>query len=304
MSTILIGGGSGLIGTRLSEMLQQKGHTVLHLSRHQDLNAKFPKYAWDLKKGTIDMEAVSKADYIFNLAGAGIADKRWTESRKKEIINSRTGSTLLIKKAVEQLNEKPKAIISASAIGYYGDRADELLTEDSLPGKTGFLSESTQAWESSLHKLATLSCRQVTIRIGVVLSTKGGALKPFILQNQFRLGTYFGNGKQYYSWIHIDDLCRIFIYAMENEQLSGTFNGVSPNPVSVYDFVKAVSQAMDQKAILMPAPSFAVRLLMGEMADVILSSTRVSSNKIESKGFTFNYPRLIPAIQQLLKERR
>ncbi|MFT5384489.1 MAG: hypothetical protein ACI8X3_002839 [Saprospiraceae bacterium] len=304
MSTILIGGGSGLIGTRLSEMLTKKGHKVLHLSRRQDLDAKFPKYAWDLKKGTIDLTAVSMADYIINLAGAGIADKRWTEARKKEIIESRTGSTFLIKKAVEQLKQTPKAIISASAIGFYGDRADELLKEDSKPGASGFLSESTQIWESAIHKLETLPCRQVTIRIGVVLSTKGGALKPFLLQNQFRLGTYFGNGQQYYSSIHIDDLCRIFIYAIENEQLSGVFNGVSPDPVTVYDFVKAVSAALNKKAFMIPAPSFAVRLLMGEMADVVLSSTRVCSKKIETQGFQFKYPTTVAAIRQLLKEKR
>ena len=304
MSTILIGGGSGLIGTRLSEMLDQKGHKVLHLSRTQNLSSKFPKYTWDLNNGTVDTEAVAKADYIINLAGAGIADKRWTKSRKNEIIASRTKSILLLKKAIEQSRSVPKAIISASAIGFYGNQGDELLDEDSTAGTSGFLAESTQIWETAIQELETLACRQVSIRIGIVLSSKGGALKPFLLQNQFRLGNYFGDGKQYYSWIHIDDLCRMFIYAIENEELQGVFNGVAPNPVSLYNLVKSVSEAMDKKVIMIPVPSFAVRLLMGEMGDVILSSTHASSAKIEAKGFQFNYPKLVPAIQQLLKEKR
>ncbi len=302
MATVLIGGGSGLIGQRLSELLLAKGYEVIHLSRKEDLNAPFPKYKWDLQAGIIDERALTKADYIINLAGAGIADKRWTESRKRLIVESRTQSTLLIKNALARLEKKPKALILASAIGFYGDRGREWVDEDSLPGKRGFLAESTQEWEASMHQSAALKIRQAIIRIGIVLSTKGGALKPFILQNQFRLGNYFGNGKQYYSWIHIDDLCKIFIYAMENESVEGIFNGVGPNPVSLYDFVKSLAKAMDKRAIMIPVPTFAIRLAMGEMADMVLSSTRVSAAKIESTGFQFEHPELVPALKNLLKE--
>lgn len=302
MATILIGGGSGMIGSRLSELLINKGHKVLHLSRTKDLNTDIPKYHWDLQTMEIDMEAVEQSDYIINLAGAGIADKRWSDQRKSLIINSRVNSTLLIKKAVEKLKKPPKALICASAIGFYGDRDDELLTEDSAPGKDGFLSESVQAWENASHQLKDVGSRLAIIRIGVVLSTKGGALEPFILQNKFRLGTYFGDGQQWYSWIHIDDLCRIFIQAIEEQNMEGTFNAVSPQPEKLYDFVKDIAEARDTKALMIPAPAFAMRLAMGEMADVVLSSAKVSSEKIEKTGFKFKYPGLVAAVRHLVSE--
>jgi len=150
--------------------------------------------------------------------------------------------------------------------------------------------------------MQSLKTRLVTIRIGIVLSTQGGALKPFLLQDKFRLGTYFGNGKQYYSWIHIDDLCGIFQYAVEQDQLNGIYNGVSPNPVPMYDLVKAIADAQDKKVFMIPAPSFAIKLAMGEMAEVVLSSTRVSSDKIEAQGYQFSHPKLVPALQHLIKE--
>ena len=248
------------------------------------------------------MEAVKQADYIINLAGAGIVDRRWTDARKKVIIESRTQSIALIKQAVTQLKKPPKAIIAASAIGYYGDREAELLTEEATPGTFGFLAESTLAWEKAIQSMQSLKTRLVTIRIGIVLSTQGGALKPFLLQDKFRLGTYFGNGKQYYSWIHIDDLCGIFQYAVEQDQLNGIYNGVSPNPVPMYDLVKAIADAQDKKVFMIPAPSFAIKLAMGEMAEVVLSSTRVSSDKIEAQGYQFSHPKLVPALQHLIKE--
>jgi uncharacterized protein (TIGR01777 family) len=302
MATVLIGGGSGMIGTRLSELLTNKGYKVLHLSRNRDINAPIPKYHWDLETGEIDMEAINQADFIINLAGAGIADKRWTKDRKSLIINSRVESTLLLKKALEQRDQAPKAIICASAIGFYGDRNNEQLTEESAPGRDGFLSESVQAWENASQQLKGLDSRLVIIRIGVVLSTKGGALEPFVLQNKFRIGTYFGDGQQWYSWIHIDDLCRIFIEAIENEDMKGTYNGVSPEPKKLYNFVKDIAEARHTKAFMIPAPTFAMRLAMGEMADVVLSSAKVSSAKIEKTGFQFKHPKLVEAVRHLIDE--
>lgn len=303
METVLIGGGSGLIGMQLSEMLLEKGYKVTHLSRHEDLKAKFPKYKWDLEKEFIDLKALAKVDYIINLAGAGVADKRWSEKRKVQIINSRVESTLLIKKAVKQLDKKPKAIICASAIGYYGDRGSEMLSENSMPGTDGFLAKSTQAWESAINKLKSLPVRLAVIRIGIVLSTQGGALQPFLLQNKFRLGNYFGNGKQFYSWIHIEDMCRMFIYTIENDSVSGVFNGVGPNPVQLYDFVKNISKAKDRKALMLPVPEFLVRIGMGEMADIIFGSARVSSEKIEKTGFKFKFEKLVPALKHLISNK-
>jgi hypothetical protein len=298
MPTVLIGGGSGLIGMRLSHLLKQKGYAVIHLSRRGDLNAAFPRYKWNMDTGEIDEEAIQKADYVINLTGAGIADKRWTESRKKLIIESRVKSMLLFQNAFRKLGKSPKAFISASATGFYGDRGEEWLEENSKPG-VGFLSESTQAWENSAKELESLNTRLVTIRIGIVLSTKGGALPKLVLSQIFRIGTYFSNGKQYYPWIHIDDLCNIFIKSVEDDQMAGTFNGVAPNDVTNFQVTKAIATAKDIKVIMLPVPAFLLRLGMGEMADVILTSARASAKKIKNSGFDFKYPELIPALKDL-----
>jgi len=301
--TILIGGGTGLVGIRLSEMLSQKGYNVLHLSRKKNLNKKFPAYQWDLKNGTIDDEVIQKADVVINLAGAGIADARWTKNRKKLIIDSRVDSTLLLKNTFEKAGKKLEAFISAAAIGYYGDRGEEMLTEDSEPGSEGFLAESCIAWEKALDEVKNTGWRTARIRIGIVLSTKGGALEKIILPVKFRIGGYFGDGQQWYSWIHIDDLCRMFIHILENENLSGTFNGTSPNPERNKPFTQNIGVAIGKPPIMAPGPEFVMRIALGEMADTIFSSTLVSSEKIEKTGFEFKFPELIGSVQDLVKRK-
>lgn len=301
--TILIGGGTGLVGNHLSEMLSQKGYDVLHLSRKKNLDKKFPAYGWDLKNGTIDEEAIQKADAVINLAGAGVADARWTKSRKKLIIDSRVDSTLLLKNAFEKAGKIPDAFISAAAIGYYGNRGEELMTEETPPGAEGFLAESCIAWEAALDEVKKTGWRTARIRIGIVLSTKGGALEKIILPVKFRIGGYFGNGQQWYSWIHIEDLCRMFIHILENENLSGAFNGVSPNPERNKPFTKNIGVAIGKTPLMAPGPEFAMRIALGEMADTILSSTRVSSEKIMKADFEFKFPQLIEAVQDLVKRK-
>ena len=303
MSTILIAGGSGLVGTHLSQMLQAAGHKVLHLSRKRNLNAKFPAYAWDLEKKSIEQEAVDKADFIINLAGAGVADKRWTEERKRLIISSRVDSTLLLKAAIERRSSPPKAFISASAIGYYGSRGDNLMTEEDPAGKDSFLAESVSAWEDAVEKIAETGIRTVKIRIGVVLSTQGGALEKMLIPSHFFTATYFGDGQQWMSWIHLDDICRIFIEAIDDEKISGVFNGVAPHPFRNKDLIEELKNAVGKPAIMLPAPAFVLRAAMGEMADVVLDSTRVSSKKIESKGFKFLFTDLQPALRDLLRRK-
>ncbi|MBK9014279.1 MAG: TIGR01777 family protein [Saprospiraceae bacterium] len=303
MSTILIAGGTGLVGKYLSQMLQAAGHTVLHLSRKQDSGAKFPAYAWDLSKKTIDQAAVDRADYIINLAGAGIADQRWTPERKRLIISSRVDSTLLLKAAIERRPTPLKAFISASAVGFYGSRGDQLMTEDDPAGKDSFLAESVAAWEKAVEKIAETGLRTVVLRIGVVLSTCGGALEKMLIPFRFFNATYFGNGQQWMSWIHIDDICRMFMAAIENEQLNGIYNGVAPHPARNRDLVVKLKNALGKPAILLPAPEFALRAAMGEMADVVFDSTRVSSKKIEATGFRFQFPDLLPALGDLLRRK-
>lgn len=300
MSTILIAGGSGLVGMHLSQMLQVAGHTVIHLSRKRNLNAKFPAYAWDLQQKTIDQEAVDKADFIVNLAGEGIADKRWTDERKRLIISSRVESTLLLKAAIERRVSPLKAFISASAIGFYGSRNDDMMYEEDIAGKDSFLAESVSIWEDAVEKIAATGIRTVKIRIGVVLSTQGGALEKMLIPFKFFMATYFGDGQQWTSWIHLDDICRIFIEAIENEQLSGVYNGVAPHPFRNKDLIGELKTAIGKPAIMLPAPVFALRTAMGEMADVVFDSTRVSSKKIEATGFKFLFPDLQSALRDLL----
>jgi len=300
MPCILIAGGTGLIGKRLSQLLAKKKYEVIHLSRKPDPNASFQTFAWDLRKGFIDEVAIQKADYVINLAGAGIADARWSEDRKKLIISSRVDSTLLLKNTFERLHKEPKAFLPASAIGYYGDRGNDWMYETSQPG-TGFLANSCIAWEKALKDVIETGWRTVIIRIGIVLSTQGGALEKMITPMKFRAGAYFGNGQQFYSWVHIDDLCRLFIKGIEDENMQGIYNGVAPNPVTNKQFAFDLETAMGRKSVILPAPAFGLRLAMGEMADVVLTSTRVSSQKVEDQGFQFEFPQLIPALKDVIQ---
>lgn len=303
MATVLIGGGTGLIGTRLSEILEEHGYTVEHLSRSENPDARFPAYAWDTVNGTIDEAAVARADYVINLAGAGIADKPWTDARKRIIIESRTKSTRLLLDTFRKLDKEPKAYLSSAAIGIYGDRGDEVMTEDSEPGKSGFLAESCKAWEQAIREVAATSTRTVALRIGVVLSTKGGALEKMLIPLKLRTATYFGDGSQWFSWIHIDDVCQMFLYALENENLEGFYNAVAPNPKTNKQFTEVLADAYGKSVVTVPAPAFALRLGMGEMADTVLGSTKVSAQKIQDVGFEFKFPELKPALQDLLERR-
>lgn len=299
MKNILIAGGTGLIGTQLSQLLRGQGYTVTHLSRRADPQAEFPTFAWQPEKGTYDKKAFENVDAIINLAGAGIVDKRWTDERKRIIIESRTETNSLIAKYLQTEKHNIKAYISASAIGFYADRGATLMTEKDVSGK-GFLAQSTVAWENAIAKVRETGVRTVALRIGIVLSTEGGALPEMLKPFHFRLGTYFGDGQQYVSWIHIDDMCRMFLFALENEKMSGVFNAVAPQPLTNYEFTKAMIEAKGGGYMLFPAPAFALRLVMGEMATTVLGSTNVSSQKIENQGFVFNFKDAVSALKDLL----
>lgn len=298
MPTVLIGGGTGLVGKRLSELLREKGYEVRHLSRKRNLNAKFPAYQWDTQAMTIEPEALLDVDYVINLAGAGIADARWTKSRKELIINSRTQTTALFRKYLELGQLKPKAYLSASAIGYYGNQGAELMHEDAEPG-TGFLSESTVLWEEAVKKIEASDLRTVRLRIGIVLSLDGGAMPELTQTFPFGVGAYFGTGKAYYSWIHIDDVARAFVFAMENEKMQGAYNAVAPNPSQAKDLVKTMAKAYKRPVLVMPAPEFGIKVVFGEMSHTVLDSTRVSSEKLEKAGFTFEFPDVRGAVENI-----
>ncbi|MCB0705958.1 MAG: TIGR01777 family oxidoreductase [Saprospiraceae bacterium] len=300
MKKVLIGGGTGLVGHFLSQLLRDAGYEVRLLSRsnHPD---KSNVFQWDLKKGIIDSAAFRELDYVINLAGAGIADKRWTAERKKLIIDSRVLTTNLLLKYIREEGASVKAFVSASAIGYYGDSGETEVSETSGPG-TGFLAESTQAWEDAIFQ-DQQTIRTAAIRIGIVSSTNGGALAKLILPARFGLATYFGDGQQWFSWIHIQDLCRMFLHLLEQESLSGSFNGVAPNPVRMKSLVAGIREAVGIPGLMLPIPEFLMRIPMGEMADVLFTSARVSSKKVEDTGFNFAFPALQPALKDILQRR-
>lgn len=291
-----------MIGMRLSALLRDRGYKVEHLSRSANPKAEFPAFGWDLQKGTIDEVAVERADYIINLAGAGIADGRWTDERKQLIINSRVDSTHLLINSLQKLNKKPQAFISSAAVGYYGNRGNRLMHESDAPG-IGFLTESCLEWEQAIQEVAATGIRTVALRIGVVMSTQGGALEKMLIPLRFFMATYFGNGEQWYSWIHLDDLCEMFLFAIEQEQMNGFYNAVAPHPETNKDLTKILAKASGKPALVVPVPAFVLRLIFGEMADTILFSTRVASKKIEQAGFQFRFPLLEPALRDLLEKR-
>lgn len=304
MKTILITGGTGLVGLRLSEILQEQGYRVLHLSRHQNLNAKFAAYAWDIARKQIDTEALLQADAIVHLAGASIADAPWTPEKRRNIIESRTHSAALLAETLATLpNHHVKTFVSASAIGIYGiDTADKWLTEDQTPDNgAGFPAEVTRLWEKSVQTIAQQGIRLVKMRIGIVLSPKGGALPQMAAPVRFGFGAALASGQQYTSWIHIDDLCRMFVWAIENPQAEGAYNAVAPNPVTNAELTKEIAKTLHRPLWLPNVPLFALRLIASDMADVVAGSNRVSCQQIEKEGFKFEFPQLPEALQDLLR---
>lgn len=302
MKTVVITGGTGLLGTRLSELLTEQGYTVRHLSRRANPNAKYPAYAWNIKTQTIDEKALEEADAIIHLAGAGIADQRWTTKRKKEIYDSRVLSTKLLANCIKKLQQKPKVFVACSAIGFYGAHGTQELTEKSPVG-TGFMSDVCHQWEVSSNLVREQGIRTPIIRVGIVLSTKGGAMPKLTMTHFSRTGSYFGNGQQYYAWIHIDDIARLFIEAMENQQMAGIYNGTAPQPATNKDLGQALIQGRQKKMLLLPVPSFVPKLLMGEMANVVLNSTRAIPEATTATGFKFQYGDLTTAIKDLYQRK-
>lgn len=309
MATVLITGGTGMIGKKLSAMLLQKGYDVIIVTRKAINENTQPHifYAqWNVNEAWMDKEAFAKADYIIHLAGAGVAEKRWTKKRKQEIVNSRTKSSSLIASSLKTIPNKVKAVISASAIGWYGADAQlsqhKKFTEADLPAND-FLGNTCKQWEESIKPVTELGKRLVILRTGIVLSNDGGAYAEFKKPIKKGFAAILGSGKQVISWIHIEDTCRMYIYALENEQLNGIYNAVAPAPVTNKDFTLQLAKLMRGKYFIpVYAPQFVLRLMLGEMSVEVLKSTSVSSDKIHNAGFTFLYPSLEPALRELIKK--
>ncbi|NEM98172.1 TIGR01777 family oxidoreductase [Pontibacter burrus] len=293
---ILITGGSGMIGTRLSEMLIDQGYEVAHLSRTPSKFSKYKTFRWDLRESYIDENAITYADYIIHLAGAGVADEKWTEERKREILKSRVDSARLLYDCLQKSEHHVKGFISASAIGIYGDSGDQLVSEESILADD-FLAEVCKAWEASSWQVRELGLRTVIFRLGIVLSNLGGALPQLARPVKLMAGAPLGSGKQYMSWIHIDDACRLFIKAIEDTQFEGVYNAVAPHPVTNKEFTRELADVMHRPLVLPKVPEFALNLMLGQKSGVVLDSQRVSANKVLQTGFTFEYNYLDEALE-------
>ncbi len=307
MSTVIITGGTGLIGKSLSKTLVQKGYQVIILTRDTSgkRSAKNISYArWDVKKREIDAEAVKQADHIIHLAGAGVIDKSWTEAYKKEIRESRTESSRLIIESLKNIPNSVKTVISASAIGWYGpDREPAIPFTESDPAHESFLGQTCKLWEESIEPITGLGKKLVKLRIGILLSQDGGALAEFKKPVRFGMAAILGNGKQIISWIHIDDLCRLFIYAMENEDLNGSYNAVAPQPVSNRTLTLTLAREMKGRFYIpFYVPSFILKLILGQRSIEVLKSATISCKKIMDTGFDFRFKTIEDAITGLVRK--
>jgi uncharacterized protein (TIGR01777 family) len=292
---IAVTGASGLVGTALVPMLTMGGDQVTRLVRRQAGAGEAP---WD-PAGTFDATPLAGIDAVVHLAGENIAAARWSTKVKGRIRTSRVQGTHVLCKALAQMPTPPKMLIAASAIGFYGDRGDETLTEASAVG-TGFLAEVVRDWEAAAQPARDAGIRVVNLRIGVILSPKGGALAKMLLPFKLGAGGRVGSGQQYWSWISIDDVAGTIQHALKADSLSGPVNAVAPNPVTNAEFTKTLGRVLNRPTIV-PMPAFAARLALGEMADeLLLSSTRVMPDMLNRSGYDFRQPTLEPALRHLL----
>lgn len=296
---ILITGGSGMIGRRLTALLRKAGYVVSHLGRSrktQDVRT----FLWDPGRKEIEPGALENVDIIIHLAGAGVADKRWDASRKKEILLSRTQSSSFLQEILSNEPHHVNAFISASGISYYGLKANVApRVEADAPGKD-FMAEVTAAWEYEVDKIGNAGLRVVKMRTGVVLSRAGGALEKLAMPVKFFAGAPLGSGKQVVNWIHLDDLCRLYMKAIEDPSMTGPYNAVTPHPVTNRMLTEEIARALKKPLWLPPVPGFIVRLIAGEVAKVVLEGGPISSGKIEKAGFEFQFPAIREALEDLL----
>ena len=295
---IVISGASGLIGTQLVEQLQQLGHDVVRLVRRA---ANTGEIMWDPKAGVLSASALEGADAVIHLSGAGIGDKRWTASYKREILESRTITTSLIANTIANMGRKPSVFLCGSAIGIYGPRGDEQLTEVSTNG-TSFLADVCEQWEAAAKPASDAGVRTVLLRTGIVLTTKGGALKKQLPLFQLGLGGKFGNGKQWQSWISIDDEVGAIEHLL-TANVSGAVNLTAPNPVTNAEFTSTLARVVKRPAFL-PIPPFAPKAILGgELADALLfTGQRVIPAALNASGYQFVHPTLEVALRALLKK--
>jgi uncharacterized protein (TIGR01777 family) len=305
LKQILIAGGSGLIGSSLAKRLKARGHKVTFLSRKGGRKQSgVDIYEWDIQRSYIEGRAFENAQVVINLSGAGITDQRWNEKRKQEMYNSRINGTKLLVEHIKKHGYKVKKFISASAIGIYGNRNDEILFEDSMPGDD-FLARICCDWEKEAEKVKSATTGNIylaILRIGLVLSQRGGYFKRIKQFIKWWMGAPATPGNQHQSWIHMEDLCNMIIYLIENEQIEGTFNAVASEPATAEDIVANIAQRLQKPYFLPPVPLWILKLLFGQMADILTASQYVNNEKIREAGFKFKYPDLNSSLNNLTLE--
>lgn len=297
---VLITGGTGSVGRQLCDFLSEQNIEVSILSRSIKNNSKYKTYIWDHENFLIDKKAFDNCDYIIHLAGAGIADKRWTKSRKKEILDSRVKTTNLLYKALSTSNHKVKGIISASAVGFYGQTTTDVnFKEEDQPGND-FVATVCKAWEEAVNQFQDLGMRTVNLRIGIVLMKKGGALEKMAQPFYWNLGSPIGNGKQIIPWIHITDLKQIILQAIQSPEMEGPYNCCAPDPVTNSEFSAQIAAVLNKRIWLPKVPSWVLRLMLGSRVVLLTEGSRVSAEKILKTKYKFTYPKLEEALQSLL----
>ncbi len=295
---ILVTGASGLVGSALVPLLESKGHEVLRLVRNAPAGGR--EVRWDPSKGTIDAAALEGVEAAVHLAGENLAEGRWTDEKKRRIRESRVKGTRLISETLAGLARKPEVLVSASAVGFYGSRGDEVLTERSSAGDD-FLAQVCREWEEATAAAEGAGLRVVHLRFGVILSGEGGALKKMLTPFKLGVGGKLGSGEQYISWVTLDDAVGAIEHALSDKSLSGPVNAVAPRPVTNKEFTKALGSALSRPTFF-SVPAFAARLAFGEMADAtLLSSQRAEPARLTESGFVFKYPEIEGALRHVLK---
>jgi uncharacterized protein (TIGR01777 family) len=294
---ILLTGGTGFIGKHLTDLLIENGFEVSILSRSDRKNtSSITYYKWDLTRNYIDEEAIAKANYIIHLSGEGIVEKRWTKKRKKEILESRTQPIDLIFSVLEKTNKKLDAFVSASAVGIYGAYTNENICTENTPPANDFLGITCQEWEKAVDKINSLGIRTVKVRTGIVLGKDEGFLKKVAPSFKAGFGAILGTGKQYVPWIHIEDLCNIYLKAIADEQMHGPYNSCVTDNTTNASLSKTMANLFGYKIWLPKAPAFVLKIVLGEMSVAVLEGQRVSSEKIQKMGFDFQFTELEPAL--------
>lgn len=300
---ILITGGSGMIGRRLTSLLMQRDYQVAHLGRSKK-DPYVETFVWDPSINEIDRNAIRGVDAIIHLAGAGVADKRWSKRRKEEILLSRTTSTRVLSNLLKSEAHQVRTFISASGIAYYGlgEPRNTAFGEADSHGED-FMARVAVAWEDEVLRIGDPKIRKVIVRTGVALDLEGGALPKLVTPVKYFVGAPLGTGDQYFNWIHIDDLCRIYLKAIDDTHMEGIYNGVAPNPVTNKEVTRKIAHLLKKPLFLPAVPAIVVKLIAGEVADLVLKGGKVSSGKIEKAGFDFRFRTVDAALGDLLLQK-